>query len=217
MARASSVSRPRGYKPYAYRELEEFHLKQLRQFLRFLYSELDNDLRFWGDLIPLIFDRPVMDPVNEFRKMLVPKGEPTLLGMMSPAWESGEYVWFLKNLKKEFSQLVREAEKSRGFLVSREAYHLQLSQLPGVEDVYYYSSVNTLRFDKPKDVLQILLRSVAKHLHGLRKDALRTCEVCQRYFLRSDIREARYCSANCRYRAIDQRRKGRRASGKKKA
>ena len=39
MARASSVSRPRGYKPYAYRELEEFHLKQLRQFLRFLYSE----------------------------------------------------------------------------------------------------------------------------------------------------------------------------------
>ena len=215
MARASSVSRPRGYKPYAYRELEEFHLKQLRQFLRFLYTELDNDLRFWSDLIPLILDRPVKDPVNEFRKLLTPEGGPVLLGMMFPAWEHRDYTWFQKNLKTQFRRLVQQAEGNHGFLLPREACRLQLSHLP-LGDVYYYSSLNTLSFTKPKDVLQIVLRNVAGHLHGLRNDALRTCDICRRYFLRSDIREARYCSTNCRYRAIDQRRKGQRATGKAK-
>ncbi len=216
MARASSVGRPRGYKPYVYRELEEFHLKHLRQFLGLLYSDLDNELRFWSDVVPLIFDTPVKDPVKELQRIFFPPGTPHLLAPGYPAWEIGDYIWFQNNLKKQFAELLQEIEKKRGLIVPKESLHLHLDQVQGLE-VYCLSNLKSPEFHKPKELLQIILRNVVGHLHGLRKDALRICEVCKHYFLRLDVREARYCSPACRYRAIDQRRRGQRVKSHRKS
>ena len=204
MARASSVSRPRGYKPYVYRELEEFHLNQFRQFLRFLYSEYPNRLSFWGDLLPLILDLSA-------ERFQSGKGDP----LNPPDWNLDKCLSFRDNLRKQFLRMVEDTKKSPGFLVpERQALYLRQGEYPGLGEVFHLS-YRAHSFD-PKELQQTIARNVARHLQGLRKDALRTCEVCDRYFLRMDIREVRYCSPICRYRAIDQRRKGQRTSRKKK-
>ncbi len=201
MARASSVPRPRGYKPYVFRQLEESHLHRLRQFLRFLYSRYDNRLNFWGDLTTIILDVSV-------ESLEKSSGDP--LETFFPDWDLDECLSLQGDLLKQFNMMLQKARKSPGFLVpERRSMYLRVGDYSGAGEIFY-SSFKPYNFYKRKDLLQIIVTNVARHLHGLRADALRPCHICGRYFLRLDIREVRYCSPTCRYRAIDQRRRGKR-------
>lgn len=206
MARASSILKPRGFKPYLYRAIEEYHLDALRRFLAFLHKKYETRLSFWADLFPILFDRPSPETDKQFKQL-----EAQLLSQFTI-----EQCWKLqRQLRDELEKMIEQAETPLGYKLASDPLYLFLLRWPGEGEAYWIGTQFDL-YDPGKPLRLNVLRRVADHLRGLRRSALRTCQQCKRFFIPADRRPARFCSVPCRFAAVNQRRKEERRGRRKK-
>lgn len=169
----------------------------LQQFLRFLYSPYRTRLSFWADLCPILFDRPYPELEKEFKRV-----EASLLSR----FELEECLDLQRDVRERFKKMLDEAKKPQGYELTADPQRLYLLKWPSVGEAYWVGT----QFDlyDPGEPLQVnILRRVAEHLRGLRREALRVCEQCSHFFIQGDVRPARFCSRPCRVEAANWRRK----------
>lgn len=191
MARASSIRKAQTFKPYLYREVEEFHLEQLRHFLDFIYAQYRDSLHLRADLLPLLFDKP-------FEAVL--KKIPYAHLEMLP---DRDLEWLLNlqdTIRDMFKKMIEKANTGEGYIIPSVPDVLRLSEWSGGEKAYLINPIGHATAPE-HDEARMVISNVAHHLRALREKALGRCEECSHFFLRLDKRAARFCSQNCRMRA----------------
>lgn len=197
MTRASSIPKPRGFKPYLYRAIEEYHLDALKRFLAFLHRKYETRLSFWADLFPILFDRPSPETDKQFKQI-----EARLVSQFTI-----EQCWKLQSqLHDGLEKMLEQARTPLGYKLVSDPLYLFLLRWPGEGEAYWIGTQFDL-YDPGKPLRVNVLRRVADHLRGLRCAALRTCEQCKCFFIPADRRPAGFCSVRCRFAAVNQRRK----------
>lgn len=206
MARGGRRIRRRASKVRTLPEVDQFHLDQLRHLLRFLHATYESALGFWGDLLPLLFDRPL-------KQALELTGQREL--KFYPDWDLEECLEWRKGLGEEFHRMIEGTKNAVGFVLLDQTQALQVTNWGGSSEIFWVGPY--VEFSSRDQVLvRTVLRNAAQHLSGFRRDGLGRCDICGHYFLRSDIRLARYCSQPCRYRAFELKHEGKGAARAKR-
>lgn len=187
--------------------LHQSHLEQLRSFLGFLYRDYRSGLNFRGDLLPLLFDRPSEE---------IEKAMPDAVRGILPDWDLEDCCVWQQSLREQFERMIEKARGKDGYHLDVDPQVLCLSSW-GDEGEVFQVLPRWEFSSKDQELAMRVLKNVARHLHGLRREALRRCERrdCGHYFLDAELRAARHCSQACRYFAYGPRRK-RPARGKRR-
>lgn len=199
MPRARPVLKQRGFRPYASYDTTEEHLASLRAFLSFIYSPQLDAKRLWSDLFAVLCRltlREIEKQSDELYRAIVNEIDPVVLS------------WLRTKGRPWFEKTMADLRAGEPFEVKGYRWELRKSRLPSGEEAFWLGSVIP-RLEDRQDVLKELKGCVLRDLVGLNPSALLRCEVCKRYFLRTDKREARHCSQACRWKAYDERQRGR--------
>lgn len=191
MARASSIRKAQTFKPYLYREVEEFHLEQLRHFLNFIYAQYRDSLHLRADLLPLFADEPLEVVLKKF---------PNLTLEMLPDRDLEWLLYLQDSIREMFEEMIEKAATPEGYQIPRVPDVLRLSEWSTGEKAYLIHEFGHYTTPEPNEARNVI-SNVAHHLRALREKALGRCEECSHFFLRLDKRAARFCSQNCRMRA----------------
>lgn len=195
---ATVIRRRMWRKPYDVSERSEFHLGQLQRFVRVLNTDYESALSFRGDILTLMYD----EPIERIRKDY-PNAESAVL----PGWGLGQCVRLQDRLRREFGRIVEAAGGPGGYRVDLGERVLEISGWAEGDEVFRFSPLRGFPSDE-KIVVRLICGHVARYMEGLRRGCIRKCErsECGKYFLDPAMREARYCSQPCRYRAYEEER-----------
>lgn len=195
MPRGKSVVKPRGYRPYASYDVVEQQLVSLRAFLSFVYDS-DLDVREQWSRLFTVLCRLTLEEIREqsedIYRLIVTRVHPEGLG------------WLRKKARPWFEKMIQDLQAGKPFRV--KGIELELSKFTlSSGDQIFWSGSGLPEVENHRGVLKELKRCVVEDLAQLRTSALLRCTACQRLFLRTDQREAEYCSQRCRNRAYEER------------
>jgi len=207
-----TISSPRGYSPYAYKDEIEQRARCLVALLDFIQDEDLKPERYWVKLCPFLFNEGLEDLG---RKDRVEKER--LLGSL----DEGQR----RRLRKEVGDLVGTfcalAQRDGSWGVKRAALAFGPARLADETEIIH--TCPTAGFKPTGGSLWRWLRQECAGLiwwsfGWLRFDALLSCQYCERVFLRFTRQRIKYCSKRCREGAFAERweRKRRQKSRRKK-
>ncbi len=170
-------------------------MHQLRQFLAFIYADYQDGFHFTADYLPLVFDEPIED---------VRKRKPGIVEDFVKGWSLEVCQRIQKEVREDFKEWVEKAQQGTEIRLGKVELFFSMVDRPGVGKVFTIRRQPELGPAKEDPAAQLLKRALF-HLVELKENALRICEECERYFIQSDRRPARFCSQRCRVAAAQRR------------
>lgn len=202
MARTGLPGKRRGFRAYIYSELEEHNVRFLKLFLSFIDWEFKSVPEYWAWLLPLLTDREPVDPAQlseaDQKKLLVK------FSMM-------DLHFIHSRCGQAVDRILEDADAGKEIPLGGMEFKVRLRETGSGRKIFEFSPKRPEIFDQ-KSITEYLLAQFRFCLMHLGRDAILECEQCERYFLRSDEREARHCSQRCRLAAYDAERKKQRAA-----
>jgi len=195
MARTGLPGKRKGFRAYLYTELEAHHVVFLKVFFSFLQVEFSSVPQFVGWLCRLLADHVLVDfavlPEEQQKKLVV-------------KYEMLHVVWIQMRCRQGVEKILKDADAAGGIPLRGMELKLRLRETTSGRKVFGFSLERPDMLDH-RALAGYLLSRFRFCLIHLGRDAILKCGQCQSYFLRSDQRQARYCSPPCRFRAYHHR------------
>lgn len=214
MARASSITRPRSYKPYFYREVEEDRLFSLRSFLAFIYEPNLTAENAWAFLAQILFRvslKEFQEKHEDYYRDLVNNFPLQVLRSVQ------------QEIREWFEEMVDSISAGKPWSFKPlQAYQWSIAKKEAVSgEQVFWVGPNLPATEETRLLVSSLQEIVLWNIMYLKASALIRCEECRRFFLRTDARPARFCSQPCRWQSynrlrLEKLRRKRAGKGRKK-
>lgn len=199
MPRSSSIPKPRSFKPYFYREVEQDRLFSLRSFLAFIYEPNLTAENAWAFLAQILFRislKEFQDKHEDYYRDMV---NYLPLQTLQPVQQE---------IRQWFEEMIGSISQGKPWSFKPlRAYWWSIAKKEAVNGEHVFWVGPNLPATENERLLVSSLQEIALwDIMYLKCSALPRCEECKHYFLRTDTRPARFCSQPCRWRTYNRLR-----------